>query len=91
MLLSGLSAMLVEAVTAINRTVVLRLEGHLGLLAAVSASNLEHLALLTAITAAAALVAAVTATCRLILETLLGVEFLFTSGESELLATFLAY
>ena len=91
MLLSGLSAMLVEAVTAINRTVVLRLEGHLGLLAAVSAGDLEHLALLTAITAATALVTAVTATCRLILETLLSVEFLFTSGESELLATFLAY
>ena len=86
-----LSAMLVEAVTAINRTVVLRLEGHLGLLAAVSAGDLEHLALLTAITAATALVAAVTAACRLILETLLGIEFLLTGGESELLATLFAY
>jgi len=86
-----LSTTLVETVTAVNRTVILRLEGHLGLLAAVSASNLEHLALLTAITAAAALVAAVTAACRLILETLLGIEFLLTGGESELLATLFAY
>ena len=86
-----LSTMLVEAVTAVNRTVILRLEGHLGLLAAVSASDLEHLALLTAITAAAALVAAVTAACRLILEPLLGIEFLLTGGESELLATLFAY
>ena len=79
--------MLVEAVTAINRTVVLRLEGHFRLLAALSAGDLEHLALLTAITAAATLVAAVTAACRLILETLLGVEFLLTSGESECIPT----
>ena len=86
-----LSAMLVEAVTAINRTVVLRLKGHLSLLAAVSASDLEHLALLTAITAAAALVAAITAACRLILKTLLGIELLLTGGESELLATLFAY
>ena len=86
-----LSAMLVEAVTAVDRTVILRLEGHLGLLAAVSTGDLEHLALLTAITAAAALVAAVTAACRLILETLLSIEFLLTGGESEFLATFLAY
>ena len=90
-MLLRLSAMLVEAVTAINRTVVLRLEGHLGLLAAVSAGDLEHLALLTAITAATALVAAVTAACRLVLETLLGIEFLLTGGESELLATLFAY
>ena len=86
-----LSAMLVEAVTAINRTVILRLEGHLGLLAAVCAGDLEHLTLLTAITIATALVAAVAAACRLVLETLLGVEFLLTGGESELLATLFAY
>ena len=90
-MLLRLSAMLVEAITAVDRTVILRLEGHLGLLAAVSASDLEHLALLTAITAAAALVATVTAACRLILETLLGIEFLLTGGESELLATLFAY
>ena len=90
-MLLRLSAMLVEAVTAINRTVVLRLEGHLGLLAAVCASDLEHLALLAAIAGAATLVAAVTAACRLILETLLSIEFLLTGGESELLATLFAY
>ena len=90
-MLLRLSAMLVEAITAVDRTVILRLEGHLGLLAAVSASDLEHLALLTAIAAAAALVAAITAACRLILEPLLSIEFLLTGGESELLATLFAY
>ena len=90
-MLLRLSAMLVEAVTAVDRTVILRLEGHLGLLAAVSAGDLEHLALLTAITAATALVAAVAAACRLILKTLLGIELLLTGGESELLATLFAY
>ena len=86
-----LSTMLVEAVTAVNRTVILRLEGHLGLLAAVSAGDLEHLALLTAITAATALVTAVTATCWFILESLLSVEFLLTCSEREFLPTLFAY
>ena len=90
-MLLRLSAMLVEAVTAINRTVVLRLKGYLSLLATVCASDLEHLALLAGIAGAATLVAAVTAACRLILEPLLSVEFLLTSGESELLATLFAY
>jgi len=83
--------MLVEAVAAVDRTLILRLEGDLSLLAALRADDLVHLALLAAVTIAATLVAAVAATGRLVLKTLLGVEFLLTGGEDELLATFLAY
>ena len=83
--------MLVEAVAAVNRTLILRLEGNLSLLAALRADHLVHLARLSAVTVAAALVAAITAAGRLVFKTLLGIELLLTCGESEFLATFLAY
>ena len=83
--------MLVEAVTAINRTVILRLKRNLRLLAAVSAGHRVHLALFPAITVATALIAAVTATGRFILEPFLRIEFLFPCAKDELFTTFLAY
>ena len=43
------------------------------------------------ITTTTTLVTAVAATCRLILKTLLCVEFLLTSGENELVAALFAY
>ena len=80
-----------EALTAINRTVVLRNEGHAGGLAALSAHSLVHLARSIAIRAAGlAGVAAGLAASGLILETLFGIEGLFTGGEHKLIATVLA-
>ena len=77
-----------EALTAINRTVVLRNEGHAGGLAALSAHSLVHLARSIAIRAAGlAGVAAGLAASGLILETLFRVERLLTGGEHEFLAT----
>ena len=82
--------MLAEAVAAIYRTVILRLERTLRLLSAVRADHREHLALLAVVTGAATLVAAITATGRLVLEALLRVKFLLACAEDELLATVLA-
>ena len=81
-----------EAITAVNRAIVLRLKRNLSLLAALSADYLEHLTLLavTALTVAAALVAAVTATNRVILKTLFCVKFLLARTENEFLSTLLA-
>ena len=86
-----LCASLVKAVAAVYRTIVLRLERNLRFLAAVCADDLVHLALLTALTAAAALIAAVTAAYRLILETLLRIKFLFSCTKDKILTTVLAY
>ena len=66
--LVSLCAVLAEAVTAVDRTVVLRLERHFRLLAAVSADDFVHLALLATLAAATALLAAVTAADRLVLK-----------------------
>ena len=84
--------MLAEAIAAINRAIIFRLERNLCLAAAVSADHREHLALfaLSAVTVAATLVAAITATGRLVLEALLRVKFLLACAEDELLATVLA-
>ncbi len=91
-LIDGSAAMVAEAVTAVNRTIILRLEGDLSLLAAVSANNSEELTLRSAaITLATTLVAAVTAANGLILEALLLVECLLTSGENEVVATIFAF
>ncbi len=83
-------AALVEALTAVNRTVVLRLERNLRLLAAISANNFVHLALLTALASLTTLSAAVRAAGRLILEAFLSIKSLLTSGEREFLATLFA-
>ena len=82
--------MLAEAVAAINRTVILRLERNLRLLPAFCADYREHLALLAVVTGTATLVAAIAAASGRILEILLVVEFLLTNGENELLAAILA-
>ena len=89
--LSKLRLFLVEAVTTINRAVVLRLERNLCFLAALRANNRVHLTLLSAITIPAALVTAVPATGRLVLKPLLGIEFLLTCTENKFLAAILAY
>ena len=89
--LVSLCAVLAEAVTAVDRTVVLRLERHFRLLAAVSADDFIHLALFATLAAATALITAVTAARRLVLETFLSVEFLLTSGERKFFTTFFAY
>lgn len=81
---------LIEAVTAVYRTVIFRLERNFRLFAAVCTNHLIHLTLLATLTAAAAFVTAVTAAGRLVLKALLCIEFLFTSGEDELFATFFA-
>lgn len=67
-----------EAVTAVYRTIRLRLERHFRILSALCADDMEHLTLaaVTLITAAAALVATVAAACRLVLEPLLRIELL---------------
>ena len=86
----SLSVSLVEAVTAVHRTVVLRLERHFRLFATLCTDDLVHLALLTALTAAATLITAITATRWLVLKTLLSIKFLLTSGEDEFFTTFFA-
>ena len=80
-----------EAIAAVDRAVILRLERNFRLLAAGSACHLERRALTAvAIMAAASLSAAVAAANRIILKPLLLVELLLTCGERELLATILA-
>ena len=80
-----------EAIAAVNRTLVSRLEGNFGFFSAVCANDGKHLAMLASIAVAAALIAAVTAAGGLVLEAFLGVEFLFACAENEFLAAVLAY
>ena len=80
-----------EAVAAVNRTLISRLERNFGFLAAVGADDGEHLAVLAAITVAAALVAAVAAARGLVLEAFFGVKFLFARAEDEFFTAVLAY
>jgi len=78
-----------KAVAAIHRAAVFtRPERKASNAAAFGASGFEKLAL----TVAAALpgVAAILAACRLVLEALFSIEFLFTGGENEFVAAFLA-
>ena len=75
-----------EAIAAVHGLIAARLEGNLGLLAAVSADRSEHLALRTGI----AILrtergTALRAAARLILEALLRVERLLRRAEDELL------
>ena len=79
-----------EAVTAVHRAVVLRFKRNFRFFATTCTDDLVHLALLATFAAAAALVTTITAASRFVLEALLSVEFLFTSGEDEFLATFFA-
>ena len=79
-----------EALAAVDGTIALGDEGHGSGLAASSAGGLEHLAgsgSAVGLTGSAAL----TAAGGLILEALLGIELLLTSGEHELGAAITAY
>jgi hypothetical protein len=76
------------AVAAVNGTIGLGLEGHLGLAAAASAGSGEQLTGSTSVVLASD--TACLAALGLVLETLSCVELLLTSGEHELVAAFLA-
>ena len=78
-----------EAIAAVNRAIAGGLEGNLCFFAAVSASGGEILSCLSG--SVLLCVSAGLASLGFVLETFLGVEFLFTSGEYELVATILAY
>jgi hypothetical protein len=80
-----------EALAAVDGTVVVRLEGNLALLAAVGADSVEHLtggSLLTALCLAG--IAAITASLGLVGKALLGVELLLAGGENEFASAILA-
>ena len=80
------------AFAAIDRTVALRNEGNASWLATLCADGLEHFTLAAGIVARClAGIAAVLAASGLILETLFGVESLFTGSKDEFLAAVLAY
>ena len=78
-----------EAVAAIDRTVRLGLEGHLGLAAAGSADSGEVLTGATGRVLAG--VTAGLAALGLVLEAALGVELLLTGGKGELVTALFAY
>ena len=78
-----------EALAAVDRTVLARLEGNLASLAAAGADSVKHLAL-TAGSVLAGITAGLAA-LGLIGKTALGIELLLTGGEHELIATFFAY
>jgi hypothetical protein len=82
-----------EAIAAVHRLVAARLERHFRYTAALAAGRLEHFTALTAAHAAAATrigthllarSAAIGATVGFVLETLAGIELLFTGGERKL-------
>ena len=86
-----------EAVAAINRTVIARTERNLGFYATRRASYVEHFALLTGTAAETTTVvllfassAALGATARLIGEAFLSIKFLLGCGEYELYAAIAA-
>ena len=80
-----------EAIAAVHGLIAARLEGNLGLLAAVSADRREHLALRTGIAILRAeRGTALRAAARLILEALLRVERLLRRAEDELLVAIAA-
>lgn len=78
-----------KAVAAIDGAVTAGLEGDLALLAALRADSVVHHALRTGSDTLAGGPAG-TAALGLVLEAALGVEFLLTSGENELLAAVFA-
>jgi hypothetical protein len=82
-------AHLSEAGAAVNGTIALGLEGHLGLAAALSADSGEVLTGTAGSVLAS--VAAGLAALGLVLETALCVELLLTGGEHELFATLFAH
>ena len=80
-----------EAIAAVHGLIATRLEGNLGLLAAVSADRGEHLALRAGISILRAeRSTALRAAARLILEALLSVERLLRRAEDKLLVAIAA-
>ena len=80
------SAMRREAIAAVHGLIATRLEGNLGLLAAISADRGEHLTLRAGIAVLRAESGtALRAAARLVLEALLSVERLLRRAEDELL------
>jgi hypothetical protein len=81
-----------KALAAIDRTVIAGLEGDLAGLSALGADSVIHLTLATTFAAVVLPgVAALLAALRLVLETTLSVEFLFTGGKDELFAAVFAH
>ena len=79
-----------EAFGAVYRSVVAGLEGNLSFLTALSANSGKEFSFLTFAGCVLSLVAACLASLGFVLEALFCVEFLFTGGEYEFVATFLA-
>ena len=76
-----------EAIAAVHRLIATRLEGNLGLLAAVSTDSGEHFTLRARIAVGSAESgAALRAAARLVLEALLRIESLLGSSKDEFLA-----
>ena len=80
-----------KALAAVDGAVFLRLEGNLGGLSAFSANSVEHLTRSAGSTAGLTRLTAGLAAGGLVLESLFGIEFLFTGSENELSATVFAY
>ena len=80
-----------KALTAVYGTVFLRLERNLGGLSAFRANSVVHLTRSAGSTAGLTRLTAGLAAGGLVLESLFGIEFLFTGSENELSATVFAY
>ena len=87
----SLSATGGEALAAVYGTVLLGFERNLGGLSAFRADSVKHLTRRTCSTAGLASLTAGLASGGLVLESLFGIEFLFTGSENELSATVFAY
>jgi hypothetical protein len=80
-----------KALAAVYGTILSRLEGNLSGLSAFGADGIMHLARTAGSAAGLPGLTAGLAAGGLVLESLFGVEFLFTGGENELSTTVLAY
>jgi hypothetical protein len=89
-LLLSLPAAGSKALAAVYGPVLLRLKRNLGRFSAFCANSVKHLAR-TGGTAGLASLTAGLAAGGLVLESLFGIEFLFTGSENELSATVFAY
>ena len=90
-MLLSLSATGGEALAAVYGTVFLRLERNLSRLSAFRANSVIHLTRSAGSTAGLTRLTAGLAAGGLVLESLFGIEFLFTGSENELSATVFAY
>jgi len=85
-----LALVVLEALAAVDGTIVAGLERDLRGCAALCANRVEHLALLTAATLGLTVGTACLAADGLVFEAFLRVEFLFTGGENEFCTAVLA-